>query len=80
MGGLLGLGLGVSFISVIELVVYLIKNLICFSCKTSNNKIDARDAELNGDKTKWPSNTTIATNGSTSNLPSSIEMQLPNSR
>ena len=35
MGGLLGLGLGMSFISIIELIYYLIKNFIILCCHSS---------------------------------------------
>ncbi len=76
MGGLLGLGLGMSFISAIEIVSFLIRNLMRLVLKTgSNNESDPGDIPIsNRDKREWPSISTITTNnvGSVTSLSSTI--------
>ena len=75
MGGLLGLGLGMSFISAIEIVSFLIRNLMRLVLKTgSNNQSDPGDIQSNRDKREWPSISMITTNnvGSVTSLSSAI--------
>ncbi len=78
MGGLLGLGLGVSFISVIEVIVYLMKTLIRFiflsACSDDKNTDEKIETPHNEDKSKWPSNSTIFTNDSVTSSPSEVAL------